>query len=92
MVDDLLLLVAKLWGSFINEASNTHYDVNVPLTFNNLYLAISLDMEPAILTSVNAAVTLAVWDKGFESDNKIRFLFQSPKSYSDAFSYFAICR
>ena len=57
MVDDLLLLVAKLWGSFINEASNTHYDVNVPLTFNNLYLAISLDI-----------------------------------SYSDTFSYFAICR
>ena len=82
----------KLWGFYANDNSNTYCDITPAVTFTHLFIALSLDYEPVVATSLNKNITFAVWNSQFTSNSTIRFLLQDPKSYPDNLNYLAIAR
>ena len=80
----------KLWGNYANDNSNEFYDVTTAVTFAHLFIALSLDYEPVLATSLNKNITFAVWNSQLTSNSTIRFLLQDPKSYPDNLNYLAI--
>lgn len=92
MVDDLLLLVAKLWGRYSIQKGNWYADVITALNFTDCFIALSVDNITATASLGQYTIHQMCWNIEPSTTNTIRFLWEKEVVDNDAAVYVAIAK